>query len=145
MHAGEDPGFVGDARGIRAESNVVAAQFEHAQALALFLSDDVAEDAALFLLVVVAAGAQFVQHAAGNESRGGQLCIGVFEFLAGVGAEILEDAHVLDAGSPLRSLMRCAARRRNCSISASLAFHRWRSWCEFSTNTSWAPMERILS
>ena len=31
-------------------------------------------------------------------------------------------------GSRLRSRMRSAARRRNCAISSSLAFQRWRSW-----------------
>ena len=55
--ARQDPGFIGNARGVGAKSEIVAAGFNDAQRLALFLLDDVAENAALFAGEVFAAGA----------------------------------------------------------------------------------------
>src|ERR1700722_4545035 len=57
MIARHDPGFIGDARGIRTESQVVPASFEDAHSLTLFLLKDVAEDAAILDDEVFAAGA----------------------------------------------------------------------------------------
>ena len=45
--ARHDPGFVGDARSIGTESDVVAANLDDAQVLPFFLREDVAKDAAL--------------------------------------------------------------------------------------------------
>ena len=52
--------------------------------LALLLSHDVAEDAAFLAGEILASGAQFVEHPAGNERGGGQLRGGMIEFLAGI-------------------------------------------------------------
>ena len=104
VHAWQDPGFVRHAGRVRTEGDVVATHFDDAQALPLFLPDDVAEHATFFLLVVVPAGTQFVQHTARDEGGGGELRRGMFEFLAGVDSEILEDADVLDARVALEIL-----------------------------------------
>jgi hypothetical protein len=61
------------------------------------LRDDVAEDAAFFLLEVVASGAEFIEHTAWHKGRGSELRIRVIEFLPGVGPMVLEDAHVFEA------------------------------------------------
>ena len=99
--AGQDPGLVGDAGSVGAKRGVVAAHFDHAHALAFLLRQDVAEHAALLLHEVVAPGAQFVEHAAGDEGGGGQLRAGMLEFLSGHGPVILKDADVLEAAVAL--------------------------------------------
>ena len=104
MGARQDPGFVGHARRVRAQRDEVAAQLDHAQVLLHFLRNDVAENAALLLLEVFAAGAQFVEHAAGHESGRGQLRSGMLELLSGAGSVILEDADVLEAPIALQVL-----------------------------------------
>ena len=98
MGAGDDPGFVGDARGIGAERNIRAADFDDALVLADFLIEDVAENAALFGSEVVAPRAEFVEHAPGNERSRGELKVGMLEFLRRPGALILEQADVFKAG-----------------------------------------------
>ncbi len=67
MGARENPGFVGNARSVGTQGNVVSAGFEHAEGLALFLAEDVAEHAALFGDEVFASCAQFVKYAARNK------------------------------------------------------------------------------
>src|SRR5437879_125617 len=101
VHARQDPGFVRDARRVWAEGDVVAAQLNHPQALALFLADDVAEYAAFLLLIVVAAGAKFVKHTARNESRRSELRRRMFELLTCIHSVIFEDADILDAAIAL--------------------------------------------
>ena len=71
--AGENPGFVGNAGRVGAEGNVVSAAFDHAKGLALFLVNDVAEDAAFLGQEIFAAGAEFVEYAARHEHGGSDL------------------------------------------------------------------------
>src|ERR1019366_3476137 len=104
MAAGHNPGFVRDARSIGAEGHVVSANFEDAQALTLLLRQNVAEDAALFALVIVASSAEFVEDAARHENGCGQLGSGVVEFLSGSLAVILENADVLEPAVALQIL-----------------------------------------
>ena len=96
--ARENPGFVGNAGSEGAERDVVATDFHDAHVLLFFLRDNVAENATLLALVVVAAGAQFVEHAARNEGSSGDLRGGMGEFLPGALAVILKDADVFQAG-----------------------------------------------
>src|ERR1700738_2050739 len=96
MVAGKDPGLIGHPRRIGAKRHVVTARLDDAQCLALLLLQDVAEDAALLARKVFAAGAQFVEHAPGDEHGRGDLRCGMTEFLAGVPTVILEEADVLD-------------------------------------------------
>ena len=72
MAARQDPGFIRNARRVGTERDKVSAHFKDAHLLTLFLRNDVAEDAALFALIVIAAGAKFVEHAARHESGRGQ-------------------------------------------------------------------------
>src|SRR5262249_19309548 len=51
MSARQYPGFIGHTRGVRTNRDIVAAQFQHAQSLPLFLPYDVAKHAAFLLLV----------------------------------------------------------------------------------------------
>src|ERR1700687_5512069 len=104
MAARHNPGFVRDARSIGAEGHVVSANFEDAQALTLLLHQNVAEDAALFALVIVASAAEFVEDAARHKRRCVQLGSGVVEFLSGSLAVILENADVLEPAVALQIL-----------------------------------------
>src|SRR5262249_21136409 len=101
MRAGKNPGFVGYAGRIRTTHQVVTANLHHASALALLLGHNVAEDAALLFLEVVAAGAQFIEHTPGNEGSRRELGSGMQELLAGIRPVILENTDVFDAGIPL--------------------------------------------
>src|SRR5208282_3659711 len=104
MAARHNPGFIGNPRRIRTESHVVSAGFYDAQTLPLFLRQNVAENAALLALKIVAAGAQFVEHAARHERGRSELRCGVIEFLSRSGAMILEDADVLEPAIALQIL-----------------------------------------
>ena len=57
-----------------------------------------------FCLEVVAAGAQFIEHAARNKRGRGELRSGMLEFLPGIDSVILEDADVLEARIALEVL-----------------------------------------
>src|SRR6202795_902251 len=104
MAARHDPGLVRDTRSIRAEGHVVSASFDDAQVLTLFLRENVAEDAALFALEVLASGAEFVEHAARHKNGCRQLGSGVVEFLSRGLAVILENADVLESAISLQIL-----------------------------------------
>src|SRR5208337_4383036 len=104
MAAGHDPGFVGDARSKGAEGQVVSANFDDAQALALLLRQNVAENAALLGFEIVASGAQFVEDAAWHESGCSELGRGMVELLSGSRSVILENADVLEAAVALQIL-----------------------------------------
>src|ERR1700682_6029812 len=104
MAARHNPGFIRDARSIGAEGHVVSAIFDDAQALMLLLRQNVAEDATLLALEIVASGAEFVEDAARHESGCGQLRSGMVEFLSGALAVILENADVLEPAVALQIL-----------------------------------------
>src|SRR6266404_2817649 len=96
MAARHNPGFIGDARRIGTEGYVISAIFENAQALMLLLRKNVAENATLFALEIVASGAEFVEDAARHENSRRQLRSGVVEFLSRGLAVILENADVFE-------------------------------------------------
>src|SRR6266852_6695233 len=104
MAARHDPGFVRDARSIRAEGHVVSSRLDDAQVLALLLRQNVAEDAALFGLEVLASGAEFVKDTAWHKNGCRQLRSGVVKFLSRGLAVILENADVLEAAVALQIL-----------------------------------------
>src|SRR5216683_133293 len=104
MAARHDPGLVRDAWSIRAEGHVVSSRFDDAQVLTLLLRQNVAEDAALFALEVLASGAEFVADAARHENSCRQLGSGVVEFLSRGLAVILENADVLESAIALQIL-----------------------------------------
>src|SRR5260370_20374754 len=104
MAARHDPGLVRDTRSIRAEGHVVSSRFDDTQVLTLLLRENVAEDAALFALEVLASGAEFVEHTARNKNGCRQLGSGVVEFLPGCLAVILENADVLESAIALQIL-----------------------------------------
>src|SRR5258706_12815062 len=97
MDAGDNPGFVGHARGVGAEGDEIPADFDDALILSQLLGKNVTKNAAFFGGEVVAAGTKFVQHATGNERRGGELEGRGFEFLGCSGAVVLDNAVVLKA------------------------------------------------
>src|ERR1700674_4517473 len=104
MAARHNPGFIRDARSIGAEGHVVSAIFDDPQALMLLLGQNVAEDATLFALEIVASGAEFIEDATRHESGCGQLRRGMVEFLSGALAVILENADVLEPAVALQIL-----------------------------------------
>src|ERR1700675_759715 len=104
MAARHNRRFIRDARSIRAEGHVVSASFDDAQVLTLFLRENVAEDAALFALEVLASGAEFVEHTARHKNGCRQLGSGVVEFLSRGLAVILENADVLESAISLQIL-----------------------------------------
>src|ERR1700693_3946390 len=104
MAARHNPGFIRNARSIGAEGYVVSAIFDDAQGLILLLGQNVAEDATLYALEIVASGAELVEDAARHESGCGQLRGGMVEFLSGALAVILEDTDVLEPAVALQIL-----------------------------------------
>src|SRR4029077_4098158 len=104
MAARHNPGFIGDARSIGAEGYVVSAIFDDAQGLILLLGQNVAENATLFALEIVACGTEFVENAAWHKNSCGQLRSGVVEFLSRGVAVILENADVLEPAIALQIL-----------------------------------------
>src|SRR5690348_11370508 len=92
-----DPGLVGSTRRVRTHSNEVATHFNNSLPARGLLSQNVAENTALLLMVIVESCPQFVKHAARDEGRGGQFRTGMVEPLAGRWAVILEHADVAEA------------------------------------------------
>ena len=68
------------------------------------MRQNVAEDAALLALEVLASGAEFVEHTARHKNGCRQLGSGVVEFLPGCLAVILENADVLESAIALQIL-----------------------------------------
>src|ERR1700686_3691997 len=104
MAARHNPGCIRNARRVRAEGPVVAARLHDTQVLTFFLRQNVAENAALFALEVLASGAKFVEDAARHENSCRQLGSGVVEFLSRSLAVILENADVLESAIALQIL-----------------------------------------
>src|SRR5437764_11131915 len=104
MSARQDPGLVRHAGGVRAEGEIVSANFDNPLAPPHLLGQDVAEDATLLLLEVVEPGAQLIEHPAGDEGGRGKFRVGVLELLSRAGAVILEHADVAEAGIALEVL-----------------------------------------
>src|SRR3984885_3614286 len=104
MAARHDPGFIRHARSKRAKRHVISTSLDDAQPLPLLLRQNVAEDAALFALVIVAPGTQFVENAARHKRGRGQLRSGVIKLLSRSRAMVLENADVLKAAVPLQVL-----------------------------------------
>src|SRR5260370_12214061 len=104
MGARHDPGFVRDARSIRAEGHVVSSRLDDAQVLAPLRRQNGAEDAALFGLEVLASGAEFVKDTAWHKNGCRQLGSGMVEFLSGCLPVILENADVLETAVALQIL-----------------------------------------
>src|SRR5437588_6040900 len=104
MASRHDPSLIGNPRRVRTESNKVAAHFQHALVLTKFMRNDVAEDAALLLLEIIASGSQLIEHATRHESGRSELSGRMFEFLPSTGSVILEDADVLEASIPFQIL-----------------------------------------
>src|ERR1700677_3562463 len=80
MVAGYDPGFVGDARRVRSDRNIIAARFDHTRSLTLLLRKNVAEDATFLALEVFPAGPQLVKHAPRHKHGGRDLRSRMAEF-----------------------------------------------------------------
>src|SRR5579862_217894 len=72
MGARQNPAFIGHTGRKRSERDKVTAYFDHPLVLLDFLGNNVAKDAAFFLLVVISSGAQFIKHASRHERSRGQ-------------------------------------------------------------------------
>src|SRR5437868_2211563 len=101
MRARDDPGFVGHARRIGTAGNVLTAALHNADLLLLFLRQNIAEDATLLALVVLAPGPQFIKHAARHKRGRGELPVRVVEFLAAEWAMVLKDGDVFESAVAL--------------------------------------------
>src|SRR5437764_3952226 len=101
MRAWDDPGFVGHARRIGTAGNVLTAALHDANLLLLFLRQNIAEDATLLALVVLAAGAQLVEHAARHKRRRRELPVRMVEFLTAERAMVLKDGDVFKSAVAL--------------------------------------------
>src|SRR5260370_5058823 len=104
MAARHNPGFIRNSRRVRAEGHVVSARLHDTQVLTFFLRQNVAENAALFALEVLASGAEFVEHTARHKNGCRQLGSGVVEFLSRSLAVILENADVFESAIALQIL-----------------------------------------
>ena len=112
MDAGSDPRLIGSARRVRAGGKIVAANFDDALFLLLFLRKDVAKDAALFQLVMFASRSQFVQDTTRNKGGGYHFGSGMVELLPGMAAEVLDHADVLEAAILLKVVDALSTKRQ---------------------------------
>ena len=97
MVARHNPGFVGNARSVGTERDIVAAGLDHAQGLTFFLLKMSQKTQRSLPDEIFASGAQFVEHAPRHKHGRRDLRSGMAEFLPGALAVILEQADVLDA------------------------------------------------
>lgn len=97
MFARHKPDLKRDARSVRTKCIVVADIIDDAVFLTNFLTEDVAENAALVIAEPFSGGTQFIKNAPGYKDSGGQLGVGVGPFLAGLCAAVLEYGDVLKA------------------------------------------------
>src|SRR5260370_41238203 len=81
--ARNDPGFVGDARSVGAERDIVSARFNYPRGLTFLLSENGTKNAALFRLEVLSSRAQLVKHAPRHKHGRVNLRRGMAEFRAG--------------------------------------------------------------
>src|SRR3984885_64241 len=99
--ARHNPGFIGNARGIGTQSEIVAASLEEARGLTFLLLNDVAKNSTFLADEVFPAGAQFIEHAPWNEHGRCNLGSRMAEFLPSALAVVLEQADIFDAGIAL--------------------------------------------
>src|SRR6516225_7786047 len=92
-----DPGLVWYARGVRTRRHIITAHFHQPRFLLLLLGQNVAENAPFLDSIVLAGGAQLVQHPARHEGSSHDLGGGMIVFLPGCRPEILEDGDILEA------------------------------------------------
>src|ERR1700760_1233962 len=85
------------ARSVWAQRVIVALHIDDALPLFFVLPDDVAKNAALFILVPLMGGTEFVLDASRHENRRRDLRVCARPFFSRKGALILENAHVLEA------------------------------------------------
>src|ERR1700691_5168927 len=104
MTARNYPGLVGHPRRIGAEDNIVSASFDDAKVLPFLLRQNIAEHAALFILVIVAPGAEFVEHSPRHKCGSRELRCRMAKFLSGAFAVILENADVFEPAIALQIL-----------------------------------------
>ena len=134
--ARQNPGFVRNARSIGSEGDVVSASLDHAGGLALFLVENVAENAALLFRKIFPSRAQFVEHAPWHKHGGGNLRCGMAEFLPGVGTVVFEEADVLDARVALEIEDAFGSEAQELADLIVAGLQSWRSCRGFSTRTS---------
>src|SRR6266496_403471 len=96
MCARRDPGLVGGARSVRTRGDEVPPHFNNPSPTRGLLGQNVAENTAFLLMVVVETCPQFVKHAARDEGRGCQFGIGMLELPARGRTVILENADVAE-------------------------------------------------
>src|SRR3954452_23858189 len=102
MRARNDPGFVGHARRIGTAGNVLTAALHDPNLLLLFLRQNIAEDATLLALVVLASGAQLIEHAARHKRGRRELPVRMVEFLAAEWPMVLKDGDVFKSAVALQ-------------------------------------------
>src|SRR6266849_2515049 len=97
MLLGQKPDLKREPRGVGSQGNELGVLGDDADLRFHLLADDVAEDAALFLLVIVLAAVHFLAHALGHDWQRNQLRMGVLERRPGSLAVVLENQDVTEA------------------------------------------------
>src|SRR5713101_7633892 len=97
MLLGQKPDLKREPRGVGSQGNELGILGDDADLRFHLLADDVAEDAALFLLVIVLAAVHFLAHALGDNRQRNQLRMGVLERRPGSLAVVLENQDVTEA------------------------------------------------
>src|SRR5258707_15884381 len=97
MALGQDPGFKRKTWSKRGQGNKVLVLGNDTAPLFEFLADHIAEDAALFVLVVLLGSLQLFDRLFGDDREGNQLRVRMFERSSGRFAVIFEDQDVLEA------------------------------------------------
>src|SRR5256885_16149296 len=97
MPLGQHPGFKWEARRIRRKRNKILILRNHARAYFALLANDVAEDATLFVAVILLRAIKFLDHLFGHDGQGNELAVRVFQRRARSFAVILENEDVTEA------------------------------------------------
>src|SRR3954463_12396218 len=97
MRLRQGPYLVRSARGIRTARHEISRCLDDPASLPQFLHQDVAKNAALFLVVVILPRAKLVQHPPRNERARRQLRCWVRKILPCYRAMVFEDSDVLEA------------------------------------------------
>src|SRR5208337_5371995 len=97
MALGQDPGLERKARRVRSQRKKSLILANDAHAGLRLLMNDVAENAALFVDVILFRTLQFLDHVFGHDGQRDELSVPVFQRRAGQGSVVLEDENVLEA------------------------------------------------
>ena len=116
MSLGKDPSLEREPRSVGSERHEVFIFRHYPDSAFGFLTDDIAENATLFVDVILLGSLEFFEHVNGQNRQGNELRMGVLERRSGCLTMILKIRMYLKRRSFLRSRMRSRKAHRTSSI-----------------------------